>query len=77
MEVCNSFQTYFILKPFCVPNGFLIFSHLFPAYRGFVARKEYQNAKHNQKIEKYIIRLQASKNCLLSWFLMFYPNKIR
>ncbi|OXB56987.1 hypothetical protein ASZ78_000077 [Callipepla squamata] len=29
------------------------------AYRGFVARKEYQNAKHNQKIEKYIIRLQA------------------
>uniref|UniRef100_A0A803YSN3 non-specific serine/threonine protein kinase n=1 Tax=Meleagris gallopavo TaxID=9103 RepID=A0A803YSN3_MELGA len=47
------------------------------AYRGFVARKEYQNAKHNQKIEKYIIRLQASKNCLLSWFLMFYRNKIR
>ncbi|XP_042673360.1 myosin-IIIa-like [Centrocercus urophasianus] len=30
------------------------------AYRGFVARKEYQNAKHNQKIEKYIIRLQAT-----------------
>ncbi|XP_065587651.1 myosin-IIIa isoform X2 [Cyrtonyx montezumae] len=29
------------------------------AYRGFIARKEYQNAKHNQKIEKYIIRLQA------------------
>ncbi|XP_048806961.1 myosin-IIIa isoform X4 [Lagopus muta] len=29
------------------------------AYRGFVARKEYQNAKQNQKIEKYIIRLQA------------------
>ncbi|XP_042745086.1 myosin-IIIa-like [Lagopus leucura] len=30
------------------------------AYRGFVARKEYQNAKHNKKIEKYIIRLQAT-----------------
>ncbi|XP_015708806.1 myosin-IIIa [Coturnix japonica] len=29
------------------------------AYRGFAARKEYQNAKHNKKIEKYIIRLQA------------------
>lgn len=77
MEVCNSSQTFFILKFFCVPNGFFIFSHLFPAYRGFVARKEYQNAKHNQKIEKYIIRLQASKNWLLSWLLMFYPNKIR
>uniref|UniRef100_A0A8B9QUM4 non-specific serine/threonine protein kinase n=1 Tax=Anas platyrhynchos TaxID=8839 RepID=A0A8B9QUM4_ANAPL len=29
------------------------------AYRGFVARKEYTKAKRNQKLEKYIVRLQA------------------
>ncbi|XP_026697437.1 myosin-IIIa isoform X6 [Athene cunicularia] len=29
------------------------------AYRGFVARKEYANAKHNKKVEEYITRLQA------------------
>uniref|UniRef100_A0A8B9BEH4 non-specific serine/threonine protein kinase n=1 Tax=Anser brachyrhynchus TaxID=132585 RepID=A0A8B9BEH4_9AVES len=29
------------------------------AYRGFVARKEYTKAKRNQKMEKYIVRLQA------------------
>ncbi|XP_071661348.1 myosin-IIIa isoform X1 [Patagioenas fasciata] len=29
------------------------------AYRGFVARKEYTNAKHNKKVEEYITRLQA------------------
>ncbi|XP_025900590.1 myosin-IIIa [Nothoprocta perdicaria] len=29
------------------------------AYRGFVARKEYANAKRNQKLEKCITRLQA------------------
>ncbi|XP_064300894.1 myosin-IIIa isoform X2 [Phalacrocorax carbo] len=29
------------------------------AYRGFVARKEYTNAKRNKKVEEYIIRLQA------------------
>ncbi|XP_027551495.1 myosin-IIIa isoform X4 [Neopelma chrysocephalum] len=29
------------------------------AYRGFVARKEYKNAKHNKKVEEYITRFQA------------------
>ncbi|XP_074429523.1 myosin-IIIa [Larus michahellis] len=29
------------------------------AYRGFVARKEYANAKHNKKVEENITRLQA------------------
>ncbi|XP_075275672.1 myosin-IIIa isoform X2 [Opisthocomus hoazin] len=29
------------------------------AYRGFVARKEYTNAKRNKKVEEYITRLQA------------------
>ncbi|XP_074722502.1 myosin-IIIa isoform X1 [Strix uralensis] len=29
------------------------------AYRGFVARKEYRNAKRNKKVEEYITRLQA------------------
>ncbi|XP_074938722.1 myosin-IIIa isoform X2 [Phalacrocorax aristotelis] len=29
------------------------------AYRGFVARKEYTNAKRNKKVEEHIIRLQA------------------
>ncbi|KAM9287892.1 myosin-IIIa-like [Cariama cristata] len=29
------------------------------AYRGFVARKEYTNAKRNKKLEEYITRLQA------------------
>ncbi|XP_068261149.1 myosin-IIIa isoform X2 [Nyctibius grandis] len=29
------------------------------AYRGFVARKEYTNAKSNKKVEEYITRLQA------------------
>uniref|UniRef100_A0A8C0V1X2 non-specific serine/threonine protein kinase n=1 Tax=Cyanistes caeruleus TaxID=156563 RepID=A0A8C0V1X2_CYACU len=29
------------------------------AYRGFVARKEYKNAKHNKKVEEYITKFQA------------------
>ncbi|KAL9869931.1 myosin-IIIa isoform 1-T1 [Geothlypis trichas] len=29
------------------------------AYRGFVARKEYKNAKHNKKVEEYMIKFQA------------------
>ncbi|KAM9233010.1 myosin-IIIa-like [Leptosomus discolor] len=30
------------------------------AYRGFVARKEYTNAKRNKKVEEYITKLQAT-----------------
>ncbi|KAM6422466.1 myosin-IIIa-like [Rhynochetos jubatus] len=30
------------------------------AYRCFVARKEYRNAKHHKKVEEYITRLQAA-----------------
>ncbi|XP_064300892.1 myosin-IIIa isoform X1 [Phalacrocorax carbo] len=37
------------------------------AYRGFVARKEYTNAKRNKKVEEYIIRLQAS--CFILQFV--------
>ncbi|XP_041345042.1 myosin-IIIa [Pyrgilauda ruficollis] len=29
------------------------------AYRGFVARKEYKNAKHNKKVEEYMTKFQA------------------
>ncbi|XP_037983612.1 myosin-IIIa isoform X3 [Motacilla alba alba] len=29
------------------------------AYRGFVARKEYRNAKHNKKVEEYMTKFQA------------------
>ncbi|KAM6087592.1 myosin-IIIa-like [Chlamydotis macqueenii] len=36
------------------------------AYRGFVARKEYTNAKRNKKVEEYITRLQAT--------IIFAPN---
>uniref|UniRef100_A0A8B9M255 non-specific serine/threonine protein kinase n=1 Tax=Accipiter nisus TaxID=211598 RepID=A0A8B9M255_9AVES len=46
------------------------------AYRGFVARKEYTNAKRNKKVEESITRLQASKNCLLLWLLMCCPCAI-
>lgn len=72
IEVCNSRIFLFFFVPSRLP-GFL---HLFSAYRGFVARKEYKNAKHNRKVEEYIIKFQASKNCLLSCLLMCYPYTI-
>lgn len=72
IEVCNSRIFLFFFVPSRLP-GFL---HLFSAYRGFVARKEYKNAKHNRKVEEYITKFQASKNCLLSCLLMCYPYTI-